>query len=53
MCYERLWRHREEAQESQELWRDFERTRPVRHDEPPQEVPEPDREEAQEPVVSS
>jgi hypothetical protein len=41
MCYERYLRRRErEAEESREMWRDFERTTPLAGDEPPAEETE-------------
>jgi hypothetical protein len=53
MCHERLWRRREEAQDSRELWQDFERTRLVVDPEPPPEVTEPERAEAREEITTS
>ena len=54
MCYERyLRRRREEAEESRELWQDFERTRPIADPEPPAEVTEPERAEAREEIGAS
>jgi hypothetical protein len=42
MCYERWMRRRdEEARESRELWRDFERTQPVADRDVRDEDPEP------------
>ena len=53
MCYERyLRRRREEADESRELWQDFERTRPVAEPEPPAEVTEAERAEDREEVTT-
>ena len=53
MCYERrLRRGPEEAEGSHELWKDFERTRPVADPEPPAEVPEADRAEAGEELTT-
>ncbi len=47
MCHERFLRRRHrEAEESRELWEDFERTRPVVDPEPPAEVTEAERAEA-------
>jgi hypothetical protein len=51
MCYERHLRRRDEAEESRELWRDFERTEWMA-DEPPAEVPEPERAEAREEIAA-
>jgi hypothetical protein len=54
MCYERYSRRRrEEAEESHELWQDFERTRPVADPEPPAEATEPERTEAREEIATS
>ncbi len=47
MCHERfLWRRDREVEESQELWEDFERTRPIVEPEPPAEVSQAERAEA-------
>jgi hypothetical protein len=53
MCHEYYLRRRREADESQEVWRDFERTRPVSDPEPTVEVTEPEPAEAREAVVTS
>ena len=54
MCYERhLRRRREEAEESHELWQDFERTRPVADPEPAAEAPQADRAEAREELTTA
>ena len=52
MCYERYLRRRREADESHELWRDFNETRSV-DDPQPREVTEPERAEAREEVGSA
>ena len=51
MCYERWMerRQRQAAEEDRDLWRDFERTRPLVDPEPPAE--EPDRVELREEPV--
>ncbi len=48
MCHERWMRRRREAEESRELWQDFERTRPIADPQRPAEVTEPERAEARE-----
>jgi len=49
MCHELFWRRRrEEADESQELWADFDRVRLISDREVPPEVTEPERAEAHE-----
>jgi hypothetical protein len=49
MCYDRyLRRRRDEAEKSDDLWKDFERTRPVAEPEPPAEFTEAERAEAHE-----
>jgi hypothetical protein len=53
MCYERLWRRREETEEGRELWHDFERTRPVSDPQPPVEVTDPEPAEAREEIAAS
>jgi hypothetical protein len=50
MCYERYLRRHREADESWEMWRDFERTRRVSDPEPREEVTEPEQTEAREKV---
>jgi hypothetical protein len=52
MCYERYLRRRREAEESQEMWRDFTETRPI-DDPEPREVTEPERAEAPDEVASA
>jgi hypothetical protein len=51
MCYERYLRRRREADESHEMWHDFERTRPVVDPDGPPQVTEPERTEAQEEIA--
>jgi hypothetical protein len=51
MCYERHLRRRREADESHEMWLDFEQTRPVADPDGPPEVTEPERTEAQEEIA--
>jgi hypothetical protein len=43
MCHERWMRRRDAADESQSIWQDFERTRPVAESESPPDaaIPEP------------
>jgi hypothetical protein len=41
MCYERYLRRRQEDEESNAIWQDFERTRPI-SDPEPREVDEPE-----------
>lgn len=54
MCHERyLQRRRREAEESRELWDDFERTEPVADAEPPAEAAEPERARAREEITTS
>ena len=48
MCYERWMRRDREADDSRELWRDFERTRPIAEPSRPEDVTEPERAEARE-----
>ena len=52
MCYERYLRRRREAEESQGMWQDFERTRPIADPEPPPDVTEPEPTEAHEEITS-
>lgn len=53
MCHERyLRRRRREAEESRDLWEDFERTQPVAAPEPPAEVSEPERAGAREEITA-
>ena len=51
MCYERYLRRRREADESQEMWHDFEQTRPVAEPDEPPKVTEPEHTEAQEEIA--
>ena len=51
MCYERYLRRRREADESHEMWHDFEQTRPVADPDGPPEVTEPERTDAQEEIA--
>jgi hypothetical protein len=51
MCYERYWRRRRQAAESQSIWQDFEQTRPVAEPEPPPDVTTPEPTEAREEVA--
>jgi hypothetical protein len=54
MCHERDWRRlRKDADESHELWRDFERTTPVTDPQPPEEVRESEPTEARDKLTSS
>ena len=54
MCHERFPRRRHrEVEESRELWEDFERTRPVVDPEPPAEVSEAERADAQEEEITA
>jgi hypothetical protein len=48
MCYERYLRRRREADESWEMWRDFERTRAVSDPEQREEASEPEPTEVRE-----
>jgi hypothetical protein len=51
MCHERYPRRRREADESHEMWHDFEQTRPVADADRPPEVTEPERTDAQEEIA--
>jgi hypothetical protein len=53
MCHEYWMRRRaqEEAHDSRELWRDFERTRPLVDEDPPPDEREPVVELREEPAV--
>jgi hypothetical protein len=51
MCYERYLRRRWEADESREIWHDFEQTLPVADPDEPPEVTEPERADAQEEIA--
>ena len=42
MCHEYYLRRRREADESREIWQDFERTQPVRDLDAPEPVTEPE-----------
>ena len=53
MCHEHfLRRRRREADESRELWEDFERTQPIVDPEPQPEVSEADRADAREEITT-
>jgi hypothetical protein len=53
MCHERWMRRREkEAEESREIWQDFERTTPIGEPQRPDERPEPERADAPEEPVT-
>jgi hypothetical protein len=51
MCYERYQRRHRAADESQSMWQDFERTRPIADPEPPAEVTPPEPTEAHEEIA--
>ena len=51
MCYERYLRRRREADESQSVWQEFERTRPIADPEPAPDVTAPEPSEASEEVA--
>jgi hypothetical protein len=51
MCYERNLRRRHEADESRQIWHDFDETRPIADPEGPPEVTEPERTEAEEEIA--
>ena len=51
MCYERHLRRRREADESREIWQDFEQTRPVADPARPPEVTEPERSDVREEIA--
>ena len=53
MCYERHLRRRREADESQSIWQEFERTRPIADPEPAPDVTPPEPTEASEEVAVS
>ena len=53
MCYERYLRRRREADESRDIWQEFERTQLVGDGEPPEEVTEPEPTEAREAIAGS
>ena len=48
MCHERWLRRHREADESQNLWQDFERTRPIADPDVPPDTSAPEPTEAQE-----
>jgi hypothetical protein len=50
MCHERWMRRRTEADESRELWREFDRTQPVTEPEP-RVVEDEDEEVRERPIV--
>jgi hypothetical protein len=50
MCYERHLRRRGQADESQSVWQEFERTRPITDPEPVPDVTPPEPTEAHEEV---
>lgn len=52
MCYDRYLRRRRETDESQSIWQDFERTRPLADPEPPDVTP-PEPAEAHEEIAVS
>jgi hypothetical protein len=52
MCHEWYERRRRDAEESREMWRDFERTRLVRDPEPVDETDDGEPTEVREAVVS-
>jgi hypothetical protein len=51
MCHERYPRRRREADESHEMWHDFEQTRAVADADRPPEVTEPERTDVQEEIA--
>ena len=51
MCNERSLRRRREADESHEMWHNFEQTRPVADPDGPPEVTDSERTEAQEEIA--
>jgi hypothetical protein len=53
MCYERFLRRRREADESQSIWHEFERTRPIADPEPPGDVTTPEPTQASEEIAVS
>ena len=52
MCHEWYERRRRDAEESREMWRDFERTRLIRDPEPVDEMSEEEPTEVREAVAS-
>jgi len=53
MCHERLLQGRRDADESRELWRDFESTQPVDDPKAPEAVTEPELAKAGEAIAVS
>jgi hypothetical protein len=55
MCHDGwMWRRRrQQAEESREMWDDFERTTPLADREREEERPEPERAEAREEIVTT
>ena len=53
MCYERYLRRRGQSDESQSIWQEFERTRPIADTEPPPDVTPPEHAEASEEIAVS
>ena len=53
MCYERYLRRRQEAEESREVWQDFERTQPVGDAPTPEAAAEPETAEEREAIAGS
>jgi hypothetical protein len=55
MCHDGwMWRRRrQQAEESREMWEDFERTTPLADREREEERPEPERAEAREEIVTT
>jgi hypothetical protein len=53
MCHEWMWRRQREAEESREVWADFERSTPVAEPQAAPEQPEPARAEGDEEVVAA
>jgi hypothetical protein len=51
MCYERNMRPRRQADESQNIWQEFEQTRPTADSEPPPDVTASEPTEASEDVA--
>ena len=52
MCYEHYLRRRREADESREMWRDFDRTQPADRREPTPEATEAEPAEVREAVAT-
>ena len=53
MCYERHVRRRREADESREIWHDFEKTRPVADPDLLPEATEPERTDVREEIATA